>query len=73
MSQAVKQSVVYQDLLNLPENIIGEIINGELHTQPRPSPRHALAAVRRRGDSQQNRHIANAPSLNAIYFRKSAG
>jgi len=44
MSQAVKQSDVYQDLLNLPENIIGEIINGELHTQPRPAPRHALAS-----------------------------
>jgi len=25
MSHAVKQSDVYQDLLNLPENIIGEI------------------------------------------------
>jgi len=44
MSQAVKQSDVYQDLLNLPENITGEIINGELHTQPRPAPRHALAS-----------------------------
>ena len=29
MSQAVKQSDVYQDLLNLPENIIGEIISCE--------------------------------------------
>lgn len=33
----------YQALLDLPENLIGEMINGELHTQPRPSPRHALA------------------------------
>ena len=35
---------VYQELLDLPENMHGEIINGELHTQPRPAPKHALAA-----------------------------
>lgn len=34
----------YEDVLNLPEHMIGEIINGELHMQPRPSPRHAWAA-----------------------------
>lgn len=35
---------VHEAFLNLPENIVGEILNGELHTQPRPSPKHALAA-----------------------------
>ena len=45
MSQAVKQpGDIYQELLNLPDDITGEIINGELHTQPRPAPRHALAS-----------------------------
>ena len=34
---------LYQDLLDLPENMVGEIIDGELYTQPRPAPRHSLA------------------------------
>ncbi len=34
----------YDDILALPDNIIGEIINGRLQTQPRPAPRHALAS-----------------------------
>ncbi|MCX7109243.1 MAG: Uma2 family endonuclease [Candidatus Methylumidiphilus sp.] len=33
---------LYEQLLALPENLTGEIINGELYTQPRPSGRHAL-------------------------------
>lgn len=40
---AVKQAT-YQDIIDLPENIVGEIINGRLETQPRPAPKHALAA-----------------------------
>ena len=35
---------VYQKLLDLPENMVGEIIGGELHTQPRPAPKHALTS-----------------------------
>lgn len=42
----VKTDATYADLLNLPEHLIGEIIDGELYTQPRPSPRHAWAASR---------------------------
>lgn len=34
----------YADLCNLPENLTGEILNGVLHTQPRPAGQHALAA-----------------------------
>jgi Uma2 family endonuclease len=33
----------YEDLLGLPENLVGEIIDGELHTHPRPAPKHARA------------------------------
>lgn len=33
----------YEDLFDLPENIIGEIVNGRLITQPRPAPKHAMA------------------------------
>lgn len=32
----------YNDLLALPEGVTGEIINGELHTQPRPAVRHGV-------------------------------
>ena len=32
------------DLLALPAHVVGEIIDGELHATPRPTPRHALAA-----------------------------
>jgi Uma2 family endonuclease len=34
----------YQDLFSLPDNLVGEIIDGELYTQPRPAPRHARAS-----------------------------
>jgi Uma2 family endonuclease len=33
---------LYEQLLALPENLTGEIIGGELCTQPRPSGRHAV-------------------------------
>jgi Uma2 family endonuclease len=34
---------LYDRLLALPQNLVGEIINGELYTQPRPAGPHALA------------------------------
>src|SRR5574343_421988 len=34
----------YEDILNLPEHLVGEIINGRLNVQPRPSPKHALTS-----------------------------
>ncbi|HPE60860.1 MAG TPA: Uma2 family endonuclease [Thiolinea sp.] len=43
MTEPAKRFVVYEDLWNLPENITGEILYGQVHTQPRPAPRHALA------------------------------
>jgi Uma2 family endonuclease len=33
----------YEDLFDLPEHVVGEIINGRLVTHPRPAPRHARA------------------------------
>ena len=29
----------------LPENLVGEIVDGKLYASPRPSPRHAIAAA----------------------------
>lgn len=39
-----ERSAVYEGLFDLPENIVGEILNGRLVTHPRPAPRHARAA-----------------------------
>ena len=36
-------NATYQDIIDLPENMVGEIIHGQLHTHPRPAPRHARA------------------------------
>lgn len=44
MSNLALKWATYEDILALPENIVGEILNGQLETQPRPAPKHALAA-----------------------------
>ena len=33
----------YQDVLDAPEHVVAEIIDGTLYTHPRPAPRHATA------------------------------
>ena len=33
----------YDDLARLPDNLVAEIVNGELHASPRPAPPHARA------------------------------
>ncbi len=43
MSSPAKRQAAYEDLFDLPENLVGEIIAGELHTHPRPAPKHARA------------------------------
>ena len=37
------RSATYEDLLQVPEHLVAEILNGELETHPRPAPRHAHA------------------------------
>lgn len=34
----------YEDLLALPDNLVAEIVNGELHASPRPAAPHIVAA-----------------------------
>ena len=34
----------YEDLLQVPEHLVAEILNGELHTHPRPAPKHTFSA-----------------------------
>lgn len=42
MPTAVAEESLYNQLLALPDNVVGEIINGQLYTQPRPTGPHAL-------------------------------
>ena len=44
MAVALKKQAVYDDLFSLPDNMVGEIIDGELIATPRPSRRHGVAA-----------------------------
>jgi len=38
--ETAKQVLLYDHLMALPEGLTGEILNGQLHTQPRPSGAH---------------------------------
>ena len=40
----------YQDVLDAPAHLVAEIINGTLHTHPRPAAPHALASTALGGD-----------------------
>ena len=44
MANPINRVAAYEDLFDLPDNVVGEIFNGELVTHPRPSPRHSRAA-----------------------------
>ncbi len=46
MGDPVKRRATYEDLLGVPKNMIAEIIDGNLVTQPRPASLHARAASR---------------------------
>ncbi len=43
---ATKKPSLYEQLMCLPEGLTGEIINGQLRTQPRPAWPHSLAGSR---------------------------
>ncbi len=47
MGQADRRTrpATYDDLLAVPSHLVAEILDGELHTSPRPAPRHADAAT----------------------------
>ncbi len=46
MAQSAKQLATYIDVLNAPRHCIAELLNGVLHTHPRPTARHALASTK---------------------------
>ena len=45
MSELAKKKATYEDLYSIPENMTGEIINGELIVTPRPSRKHVRTAI----------------------------
>lgn len=45
MTAPSRRRATYEDLLALPENLVGEILAGELVVSPRPAPRHAHATT----------------------------
>ena len=44
MAKVMQKRATYADVEAAPEDVIAEIIDGELVTQPRPAPRHNAAA-----------------------------
>jgi Uma2 family endonuclease len=44
VSTPARRSATYEDLLRVPEHLVAEIVDGELHTSPRPAPQHALTS-----------------------------
>jgi Uma2 family endonuclease len=48
VSEAAKRAT-YQDVLDAPEQLVAEVIDGVLYTQPRPRVGHGIAATRLAG------------------------
>lgn len=46
MTNPASRRATYDDLLKVPDNLIAEIVEGELHASPRPASRHVRAAGR---------------------------
>ena len=45
LNKPAQKKATYEDLLAVPENLVAEILSGDLHTHPRPGPRHSLAST----------------------------
>ena len=45
MAEPASREATYEDLLRVPPPLVAEILYGQLHTHPRPAPRHALAST----------------------------
>jgi Uma2 family endonuclease len=50
MAEPAKKRVVYEDLFDIPDNMTGEIISGELIVTPRPSRKHTITTSRLGGE-----------------------
>lgn len=45
MAARIKEHAAYEDLLRAPENMVAELVDGELYTWPRPRGTHGRAAM----------------------------
>lgn len=45
MAEPARRNATHEDLLKVPDHFVAEIVDGELHTSPRPAARHACAAT----------------------------
>lgn len=43
-TQRTKKEATYEDVLAAPENMVAEVLNGNLVTSPRPAPRHTAVS-----------------------------
>lgn len=43
MASPVRKRATYDDLLEVPDHLVAEIVDGDLHTSPRPAAPHTLA------------------------------
>ncbi|HEV7766418.1 MAG TPA: Uma2 family endonuclease [Thermoanaerobaculia bacterium] len=43
MPARVREHATYEDLVRLPEDVVGELIDGELYASPRPAGPHIVA------------------------------
>ena len=45
MAVTARKPATYDDLIALPDNLVGELVAGTLYASPRPAPRHAAATT----------------------------
>ena len=45
MTQPARRPATYEDILALPEHLVGEIVDGELVVSPRPAVPHTVGAL----------------------------
>ena len=50
VSTHARRPATYADLLKVPDHLVAEIIDGELHVNPRPAPKHAVSSSVLGGD-----------------------
>ena len=43
MAVPTRRQARYEDILALPDNVVGELVGGDLFVSPRPAPRHSAA------------------------------
>ncbi len=44
MAERARRLATYQDVLDAPEHMVAQVVNGELHVHPRPASPHAVAS-----------------------------